>query len=269
MTKNTNTIHLDNRGLLSISGVDKKSFLQAIITNDIEGLAQSSPLYAAILTPQGKYLFDFILSENADGSIIYMDCELERIDQLLRRLTMYKLRADVEIKNISQDYNIWAVLGANLGFRDPRHAKLGNRLILPENEKPNLDIAPIDEYETLRLSLSIPNASKDIEVDKRPILEANFEALNGVSFTKGCYVGQEVTARMHYRNAVRKRIYGISFFEAAPDHGTIIYADDKKAGQVLSSKGRVALALIKDEYVGVEHNLTADGKTVELRDKNN
>ncbi len=265
MTQIKKAIHLNNRGLVSLSGADKKSFLQAIITNDIEKLASDSPLYAAILTPQAKYLFDFLLSQNADGSVIYMDCELTRIDDLLRRLTMYKLRADVEIKNISDAFNIWSVLGNGLGFVDPRHVELGSRLILAKDQKPDMDIAPYENYETLRLTLNIPDASKDIEVEKRPVLEANYVALNGVSFTKGCYVGQEVTARMQHRNAVRKHIYGIGFADDAPEFGTIIYAGDKKAGHVLSSQNGLALALIKDEYIDAEHSLSADGKDIELR----
>lgn len=262
MKQNTKIIYLENRGLLSLSGADKKSFLQAIITNDIEELATDNPIYAALLTPQGKYLFDFLISQNADGSLIYIDCELERVGLLFNKLTMYKLRADVEIKNISDEYRLWAVLDGDQGLKDPRHSGLGRRLILSSDQQPSGEQVPLAEYETLRLKLAIPDASRDIEVDKRPVLEANFIDLNGVSFTKGCYVGQEVTARMQYRNAVRKRLYGISFAEDAPQSGTIIYANDKKAGHVLSSQNHLAMALIKNEYINDEVELTADGKTI-------
>lgn len=265
MNKQPQAVHLQNRGLLSLEGADKKSFLQAIITQDIEKLDVDTPLYAAILTPQGKYLFDFFLSQSSDGESIFIDCEAERTSQLIARLTMYKLRADVTITDLSNHYDIWAILEGGSGYPDPRHHGLGNRLIIAKGEEPQCDIAPYDTYDILRLKLGIPDASKDIELEKRPVLEANFEALNGVSFNKGCYVGQEVTARMQHRGAVRKHIYAISVVGGAPAFGSIIYCDDKKAGHLLSANGELALALIKDEYTKGDHLLTSEGKTIELR----
>ena len=264
MSQQTKIIKLENRALLALKGADKKSFLQAIITNDIENLNADTPLYAALLTPQGKYLFDFILSQDSEAETIFIDCEAERKDTLKNRLTMYKLRADVSIADVSENYDIWSVIDGEEGFVDPRHTGLGRRAYLKKGQKPNGLEAEYGDYDKLRLQLAIPDGARDIEVEKRPILEARFEALNGVNFTKGCYVGQEVTARMKHRNAVRKQMYAIKLAGNAPEFGTLIYSGDKKAGHILSSLGKQAMALIKNEYIDSDAPLTIDGLAIEL-----
>jgi tRNA-modifying protein YgfZ len=248
-----------------MAGPDAKSFLQGIITNDIEKLGETTPLYAALLSPQGKYLFDFILYDTGDGILI--DCEASRVDELMRRLMMYRLRADVIIENLSHLYSVWAIFDDPKVIADPRHVGLGGRAILKKSNIPEGAKGESEDYEALRLSLGVPDGSRDIEIDKRPILEANFETLNGVSFDKGCFVGQEVTARMQYRGAVKKRLYGVTVEGGAPDPLTRIDADGKNAGHILSGLGDMAMALIRDSYVEGDAPLTCAGKAVSIRQR--
>ena len=172
-----------------------------------------------------------------------------RKNDLLRRLMMYKLRADVSIADVSGDFSVWTVLGGDEGDNDPRHPALGRRLILARDETPAGESGSLKDYENHLAKLGIPNASHDLEVDKRPILEANLEELNGVDFTKGCYVGQEVTARMKHRNAVRKRLFPLTFTGQSPEIGSTIQAGDKKAGTIISLHGDIAFGMVKLDYV--------------------
>ena len=195
-------LELIDRGVIRLSGKDSKDLLQGLITNDIERLNDDPALYAAILTPQGKYLFDFFIT--GDGDDLLLDCEASRLADLTRRLMMYRLRAEVEISDISDSNKVYALWDSDQGYPDPRHASMGRRLIA-ENA-PQGDALTRETYEAKRLELGLPDASRDIAVDKNFILEANFKELNGVSFIKGCYVGQELTARMNHRTTVKKRL---------------------------------------------------------------
>jgi len=246
----TTAIKLTDRAVIRLEGPEKEALLQGVITNNIHKLDEGAPLYAALLTPQGKYLFDFILFKKANA--ILMDCEANRVGDLLRRLMMYKLRADVTITDMSSDYAVWAVLGGQEGDDDPRHAEIGKRLIVPVGEEPTGQSGTLADYESHLARLGIPNASHDLEVDKRPILEANLEELNGVDFTKGCYVGQEVTARMKHRGAVRKRLFPMRFSGNAPAVGGNIMAGDKKAGVIVSIHGQTAFGMIKLDYLAAD-----------------
>ena len=230
---------LPSRGVIEIAGDDRRSFLQGLITNDVMALTPSNAIYAALLTPQGKYLFDFLIV--AEGDRLLLDVEADRRADLMRRLMLYKLRAKVTIADRS---DALAVVLSSAGIADPRHPGLGGRAILPHTTAEKL---PADEsaYQTHRLSLGIPEGSADFVVDKLLILEGNLDYLNGVSFTKGCYVGQELTARMKHRGKVRKRLLPVRVVGDLPPAGTPITDDGREVGELRGGQGSRAIAYLR------------------------
>lgn len=187
---------LVDRALLRLSGEDVRGFLQGLVTQDMALLAPDRPLWAGLLTPQGKALFDFILW--ADGEDVLIDCEREAADDLARRLTLYRLRRKIAIGQEPLLCVHWGLEGP--GPRDPRLAELGHRWLAPENG------AGGEGWLAHRLSLGVTEGREELGSDKILWLECNAAELNGVSFTKGCYVGQENTARMNYRSKVNRRL---------------------------------------------------------------
>lgn len=185
---------LGDRAVIRLSGEDVRGFLQGLVTNDVLG---DLPVWAGLLTPQGKALFDFFVW--ADGDDILIDCEADQADALARRLTMYRLRRPITITRDDSLSVHWSK-DAGEGVPDPRLAALGRRWIAPaEGEAIG--------YHAHRLSLGVPEGAAELGQDKTLWLEANAAELNGVSFTKGCYVGQENTARMNYRQKVNRRLF--------------------------------------------------------------
>lgn len=246
---------LTSHGVLELRGADRKTFLQGLVTNEMSALGPGAPLYAAMLTPQGKYLFDFLIHE--DGEALYLDCEAARMDDLIRRLTMYKLRSDVEIVDATGDWAVVAAWGADspplpegcIGGTDPRHPKLGWRGLCPAGTVTDVVTANEDDYDLHRLTLGVPDSARDMEAEKLLILEGNLAELNGVSFTKGCYVGQELTARMNYRGKVRKRLLPVTVDGPLPAPGTEVTSDGKAVGQIRSGRSGRALALLRVEDI--------------------
>ncbi len=242
---------LTSRAVVAVTGPERKDFLQGLVTNDVTRLAPGAALYAAMLTPQGKYLFDFLMIE-ADETI-YLDVEKARTGDLVRRLTMYKLRARVEITDESDKWSVIAVWDEKpdlaqgcLVFQDPRHPDLGWRALCPAGK---IEGGAEEDYDGHRLALGIPEGAGDFEVDKLLILEGNLAELHGVSFTKGCYVGQELTARMNYRGKVRKRLMPVDVDGELPAPGTPVTKDGKEIGQIRSGRDGRALALLRVEDV--------------------
>lgn len=272
---------LKNRGILEISGPDTRDFLQGIISNDVTGLDSEHALYAALLTPQGKFLFDFFLMENGDR--LLLDCELDRVAALERRLKFYKLRADVTVTDRSDEYDVYALFGGDAaeivgltnepaaaatsdeaGVRciDPRLAAMGVRIALRHDRLSKLQdefpkLPPLtagDEglaaYEAWRIGNGVADGSRDIAVEKYFLLEANFDALSGVDFKKGCYVGQELVSRMKHRNAVRRRILPVTAQGTLPPPQTpIVTQDGRDAGILLTGVGNRALAYLRLEML--------------------
>ncbi len=232
----------DHRSVLSITGTDKETFLQGLISNDIYKCSESNAIYACLLSPQGKFLYEmFIIQQNER---LLVDCESETADDLIKRLKMYKLRSDVQIEKT--DYKVFAAFNTDIptikAFDDPRHEAMGKRL-LTDTSTPAID--ELDIYDIHRLKLGIPNGLQDLIQDKAILLENGIDELNGIDWNKGCYVGQELTARTKHRGLVRKRLLPVTFEGNAPECGTILYADDKKAGEMRSSNGTQGLALIR------------------------
>jgi folate-binding protein YgfZ len=184
---------LTDRALLRLSGEDVRGFLQGLVTNDVETLAPDRPLWAGLLTAQGKALFDFILWD--DGDDVLIDCEAEQAEALGRRLALYRLRRPIEIARDESLAVHWSLDGAD----DPRLAELGRRWLAPAG-------APAEGWLAHRLSLGVTEGVAELGSDKILWLECNAAELNGVSFAKGCYVGQENTARMNWRNKVNRRL---------------------------------------------------------------
>ncbi|HKT15111.1 MAG TPA: folate-binding protein [Allosphingosinicella sp.] len=186
---------LIDRALLRLSGEDVRDFLQGLVTNDLAALGADRPLWAGLLTAQGKALFDFILW--ADGEDVLIDCEREQADALARRLGLYRLRRPIRIDRDEGLAVHWSLQGE--GSPDPRLPQLGRRwLALPGD--------PATGWRAHRLSLGVAEGAAELGQDKILWLECNAAELNGVSFTKGCYVGQENTARMNYRAKVNRRL---------------------------------------------------------------
>jgi folate-binding protein YgfZ len=191
---------LPDRALLRVSGEDARGFLQGLVTQDMALVAPGAPQWAGLLTPQGKALFDFILwdgSEAGDGAIL-IDCEAGQREALARRLAMYRLRRPIAIEPVQGGVH-WSA-GAGQGVPDPRRAELGRRWLGAA------DGAPAAGWLRHRLTLGVAEGMAELGQDKTLWLECNAAELNGVSFAKGCYVGQENTARMHYRAKVNRRL---------------------------------------------------------------
>ena len=264
---------LEDRGVLEVSGVDRRMFLQGLVSNDVQKLGPRRALYAAFLTPQGKYLHDFFLLER--GEVIHLAGERARLPDLLRRLSMFKLRAKVALADASETFAVVAAFGgdargrlglpADLGatapfgdgiaYVDPRLAELGARLILPRTagtralEAAGLARAEPADYDRLRLPLGVPDGSRDLAVEKAILLEAGFDELNGIDWDKGCYMGQELTARTRYRALIRKRLMPVTVEGPLPQSGTIVKLGEQEAGEIRSGRGDLALALLRLEAV--------------------
>lgn len=233
---------LTNRAVITLKGPERHSLLQGIITNNTDELGEDEAIYAALLTPQGKYLYDFFLFE-AD-EIIYLDCEKTVLSELFQKLLMYRLRSNVEIIDQSKKFLVVnsQIKQEGISFKDPRNSEMGYRSILeniPEGDE-------IIEYNAKRIKLGIAEGTYDYIPEKSIILEGHFEALNGVDFEKGCYVGQEVIARMKYRGKIKKQMFPVKLNGPAPEFGTdIMDSNGNKIGDIRSHSGDYAIALFR------------------------
>ncbi len=264
---------LRNRGLMTVTGEDAGRFLQGLISNDIEKLATDRAIYAAFLTPQGKYLHDFFIARI--GETPYLDCEAGRLDDLRRRLSMYKLRSKVSVEAAGDGFVVAALFGPGaigaLGldqepgraapfaggvvYVDPRLAAVGARAILPADvattalEETGFTAAEAAAYDRLRLTHGLPDGSRDLAVERAMLLESNFDELNGIDWDKGCYLGQELTARIYYRGLVKKRLMPVEIEGPPPEVGTQVMLGDRNAGEMRSALDGQGLALLRLEAV--------------------
>lgn len=266
-------VPLPERGMVALAGPEARPFLQGLTSNDIEQVTPEQAGYGALLTPQGKFLFDFMVMQHGDE--LLLESERTRVPQLIQRLTMYRLRSKVELVDASERYASAALLGEEVASAldlprragacrslddgvalfDPRLLELGARALLPASalasalERLGFEPASFEVYERHRLSLGVPDGSRDLPLEKATLLESGFEELHGVDFKKGCFVGQELTARMKYRGLVRKRLMPVAFDGEGPEPGTIIRLDGRDAGEMRSSADGVGLALLRLEQV--------------------
>mgnify|MGYP002078628443 CR=1 FL=1 len=256
-------VPLANRGIVRAAGTDARTLLQGLVSNDLDLLAPERPLYAALLTPQGKYLYDFIVYDAGDA--LLLDAERARLDGLIQRLTLYRLRAEVTFSDESERLAVLAAfdrgpvpeaaLPHGTAPPDPRLAELGRRVLPPRQAVPRFmaehGLVPAEpvEYDRLRLSLGVPDGSRDLVVERSLLLESGFEELNGVSFTKGCFVGQELTARTKHRGLVKRRLLPVRVDGPLPAPGTPVTRGGRDAGEVRSGAGNLALALLRLEQL--------------------
>ena len=268
---------LDDRGVVRVSGEDAASFLQGVLTNDVEELGSREARYAALLTPQGKILFDFLVVRlPADvGAAFALDCAAIQSADLAKRLSFYKLRAKVAILDESADHCVLAYWGGEpenapggIVYADPRAAELGCREILPRAKGLAIGEASVPDYEALRISLGVPKGGVDfVYADAFPH-EANLDLLHGVDFEKGCYVGQEVVSRMKHRGGARKRIVRVRLDGVAPAPGTPVLDGELPVGTLGSSAGASALAMLRLDRVedakAAGRELSATGVRVEV-----
>lgn len=267
---------LGDRGLVTVAGADRKSFLQGLISNDIEQVRADRALWAALLTPQGKYLHDFFVVEV--GETFFLDCEADRLMDLGKRLHRFKLRARVDL-GIGEGFSVFALfggdalealglpqepgsahaLGRGVVYVDPRLPSVGARALLPQADAEavlttlGFSAATAADYDRLRLSHGLSDGSRDLVVEKSTLLESNFDELHGVDWNKGCYMGQELTARTKYRGLVRKRLMPVRIDGPVPESGTPVMADGKEIGEMRSGLDDRGLALIRLERLAETH----------------
>jgi len=264
---------LEDRSVIAVKGTDARSFLQGLISNDMEDCSPSKGIYAALLTPQGKILFEFFVTEDEDRFVV--DCAAARAPDLVKRLTFYKLRAKVDIA-LAPDLKVAAawdgpppVADRVAAFADPRLPELGVRLIgsLPQLHSTLANIQTGD-YRGHVLDLGVPD-SADVPPDTVFALDAGFEELGAVDFRKGCYVGQEVTARMKHRASARRRFLIAHVEGDLPPPGTKLEASGREVGTLATGVGGRALALVRldrvDEARSAGEDISAKGQKVRLQ----
>ena len=249
-------IHQD-RAIFEISGQDRKKFIQGLITNDINKVSDSALIYSAMLNPKGRFACDLFIFETQEKLIF--DCPKEIIDPIIQKLNMYKLRADVEIKKNTnlivgyiekQDSN-----QPSLTFLDPRTPALGYRTYF--NPSAEIQNKTEQKYDFLRIQNKIPEGFKDLTPEKSLILEFNFDNLNAIDYQKGCYIGQELTSRTHYRGEIRKKILHIKFSLQTPD------LDKVKKNAEITCEGKVVGIILSSVCLASEIHALALIKTIE------
>jgi tRNA-modifying protein YgfZ len=258
MTGITNVAELKSRGLVGVVGPEWRDFLQGLLSQDVETLRAGDLRFGALLTPQGKLLFDLFILGREDGC--WLDVAADRRDALIQRLTIYKLRAKVEITPV--DAAVWALWGGGETDwpADPRLAALGRR---GYGAAAPADATVSDEaaYDAMRLALGVPDPAKDCPPETAYPIEANFDLLNGIDFQKGCFVGQETTSRMKRRGAIKSRMLPIDFEGPPPAFGAEVLAGSLRAGEVHFGSGGRAMALLRLDRIEAA-GLTVDDRAV-------
>ncbi len=254
---------LPDRAVLAVSGEDARTYLQGIITNDVRKVTPENAVFSALLSPQGKYLFEFFIIGH-EGALL-LETDKARLPELIKRLTMYRLRAKVEFAE-KPELNVTALWGNRVPsteyvttYDDPRHPELGKRMLTASAQEGNAD------YETHRLSLGIPEGGKDLIVDRSILLEYGYDHLGAIDFNKGCYVGQEVTARSKHRATLHKYIHCVTADSALPPAGTVITSNGRELGDMRSSRGTIGLAVLRTGDAALTPLLDAGGVPIKAQ----
>ena len=275
-------VHLEDRGFVSVAGEDRRLFLQGLVSNDVAKVSPTHTVYSALLTAQGKFLHDFFIVDA--GGFLLLDCELARAEDLKKRLSLYKLRSKVVVANVSEEYRTFVAFGptvaeklklaapgqtveyaGGVAYLDPRLAEMGARFVLHAGlgEDPLIALGCVrvepEEYHALRIANGLPDGSRDMAVDKAILLENGFDEFGGVDWKKGCYIGQELTARTKYRGLIKKRLMPVAVEGPMPPSGTLVDFDGQEAGEMRSGHGHRALALLRLEAV---EKALAEGRTL-------
>ena len=259
-----------NSRFLSIEGGDSNEFLQNLITNDINKCAEDNILYSCLLSPQGKFLSDFFIFKKDKRYLI--ETHSLFYEKLLKKLNLYKLRAKVNINKVNNlySYSVFGELQKDQNTfifnTDPRNKNIGLKLIhLKKNPKILDHFNEINEekYHQVLIQNTVPLSHYDLEENKSLLLENNFENLNSISWDKGCYVGQEITARMKYRALLKKKIYSLEIKDGLPIIGQQIKDDENEFGKIISIKNNSVLAMLKIELAEKQINTKQQIKTNE------
>jgi len=288
---NTQSVYiLEDRGILYINGKDAKEFLQNLISNDVEKVNDTNSCFASLLTPQGKFLFSFIVVKHKSG--YFLDCEKSQTEALFKQLGIYRLRSNVEIMNLSNEFVVAAfnhkkflsfknakdILGNTIKYEedsillDPRNKSLGARLIINLEKlylslkKLELKNANIDEYYKFSYELGVPQKYMNKLQNKLFGIECNFKELNGIDFKKGCYVGQENTARIELKNKLSKRLLPIWLIKGELNEGAPIHSGDTEIGRVMINN-EYPFALIKylDDNFSEENEFTSENAVLKIK----
>ncbi|MDA9401056.1 CAF17-like 4Fe-4S cluster assembly/insertion protein YgfZ [Bradyrhizobium sp. CCBAU 45389] len=273
---------LPDRGVVKVAGEDARNFLNGLVTTDLDRLKPGLGRFGALLTPQGKIIVDFLITEvpAGHGGGFLIDCPKALADTLATKLKFYKLRAKVTVENL--DLGVLAAWGgqpaaqSDLAFADPRNAELGTRILIPEDLKQKLsdligaELVDAAEYEAHRIALGIPRGGLDFMYSDAFPHETNMDRLAGVDFDKGCYVGQEVVSRMQHRGTARTRSVKVLLDDISPEVGVGVMAGDKPVGTMGSSAHGKGIALVRIDRVAdaldAGQPLTAGGLALTLAD---
>ena len=273
---------LPDRGVVKVAGEDARNFLNGLVTTDLDRLKPGLGRFGALLTPQGKIIVDFLITEvpAGHGGGFLIDCPKALAESLATKLKFYKLRAKVTVENL--DLGVLAAWDGqpsaqpDLAFTDPRNDALGFRILIPENLKQKLsdligaDLVDAAEYEAHRIALGVPRGGLDFMYGDAFPHETNMDRLAGVDFDKGCYVGQEVVSRMQHRGTARTRSVKVLLDGASPEAGATILAGDKPVGTIGSTSGGKGIALVRIDRVAdaldAGQPLTAGGLALKLAD---
>jgi folate-binding protein YgfZ len=273
---------LPDRGVVKVAGEDARNFLNGLVTTDLDRLKPGLGRFGALLTPQGKIIVDFLITEvpAGHGGGFLIDCPKVLADSLATKLKFYKLRAKVTVENL--DLGVLAAWDGqpaaqpDLAFTDPRNDALGFRVLIPEDLKQKLsdligaDLVDAAEYEAHRIALGVPRGGLDFMYGDAFPHETNMDRLAGVDFDKGCYVGQEVVSRMQHRGTARTRSVKVLLDGASPEAGATILAGDKPVGTIGSTSGGKGIALVRIDRVAdaldAGQPLTAGGLVLKLAD---
>lgn len=273
---------LPDRGVIKVAGEDARNFLNGLITTDLDKLKPGLGRFGALLTPQGKIIVDFLITEApaGHGGGFLIDCPKALADGLATKLKFYKLRAKVTVDNLSNDLGVLAAwdgqLAAqpDLAFADPRNAELGTRILIPEDLKQKLsdligaELVDAADYEAHRIALGVPRGGLDFMYSDAFPHETNMDRLAGVDFDKGCYVGQEVVSRMQHRGTARTRSVKVLLEDSSPEAGVSVMAGDKSVGTMGSSAQGKGIALVRIDRVAdaldAGQPLTAGGLALKL-----
>jgi len=251
---------LTDRAILEVKGEDRLAFLQGLISNDVTLAAPGHAVWSALLTPQGKWLADFFLIAGADR--LLLDCEAAQAELLMAKLLRFRLRSKVAMAPLA-GWVVQAGWGDALptgAIPDPRLAEAGWRLV---TATPLAADASMEDYDAHRLSLGLPDGSRDMEAEHSVLLEAGFDELHGISWSKGCYMGQELTARTKYRGLVKRRLVPVSVEGPLPERGTPVTLAGAEVGEMRSGQANQGMALLRLSALGAE--LQAGGAVLRPR----
>jgi len=241
----TKTTRLSARGVIGIGGADRVAFLNGLVSNDVSLAVPGRAVWAALLSPQGRYIADFFIFH--DNEQLLLDAPNQAVADLLRRLSRYRLRAAVHLQDLSEYLGVYAAWDGSpaempLSAPDPRLEAAGYRMI---SALPIPETASQAAYDAHRLSLGLPDGPPDLEPDKTLLLEAGFDELGGIAWDKGCYMGQELTARTKYRGLVKRRLVPVTLESAPPPPGTPVLAEGVEVGSLRSNAGQIGLAMLR------------------------